>query len=128
MKTIRFTAPTFEEALAKAVKEIMNNEARFKEIHIAARIGKEQRQKADINTIIRLTKEIKTADTREAVMAQSGIACGYINAMNAHDLISDEEMQQLINMIGEVGEIRLHEVSKIEFKIFSRYFRKKVAM
>lgn len=83
-------------------------------------------QAEDVRRIMEMATEIKTADNRDDVLIQTAIAVGYANAMRLHGLINEEELHDLIDMLGTVGEDRLKEVSKLHNRLIFRHIRKAV--
>lgn len=83
-------------------------------------------QAEDVRRIMEMATEIKTADNRDDVLIQTAIAVGYANAMRLHGLINEEELHDLIDMLGTVGEDQLKEVSKLHNRLIFRHIRKVV--
>lgn len=83
-------------------------------------------QKEDVRRIMEMAAEIKTADNRDDVLIQTAIAVGYANAMHLHGLVSREELADLIDMLGTVGEDQLKNVSKLHNRLIFRHIRKAV--
>lgn len=98
-----------------------------KEVQIRLRRGYAARQQSDLEIIMDQCKKVISATSREEIMTHTGIAVGYANAMQQHNLISNEELQDLINMLDEIGEDRMKIVDEMDRNIVSRLFRKKVA-
>lgn len=83
-------------------------------------------QQEDIRRIMEMTAEIKTASNRDDVLIQTAIAVGYANAMRLHGLIGEEELHDVIDMLGTVGEEQLKEVNKLHNRLIFRHIRKVV--
>ena len=76
-------------------------------------------QAEDMHMIERLCKDILIAETHDDVLIQTAIAVGYAN-------IEDTEAVDIVEMLGTMGEDKLHEVEKINANIIMRRLRKKV--
>ena len=98
-----------------------------KSVQIRLRRGCAARQQRDLEIIMDQCKKVIAATSREEIMTHTGIAVGYANAMQQHNLISNEELQDLIDMLNEVGEDRMKAVDEMDRNIISRLLRKKVA-
>lgn len=83
-------------------------------------------QAEDVRRIMEMAAEIKTADNHDDVLIQTAIAVGYANAMHLHGLISTDELHDLIDMLGTVGEDQLKEVNKLHNRLIFRHIRKVV--
>lgn len=83
-------------------------------------------QAEDMHMIERLCKDILIAETHDDVLIQTAIAVGYANAMRIHGIIEDTEAVDIVEMLGTMGEDKLHEVEKINANIIMRRLRKKV--
>lgn len=75
-------------------------------------------QRQDMKTIEQLIGSIKNATDRDGLYTQAAIAVGYANAMQAHEVITEDELKRLNAMIGTIAERRLVEVQRIERKQF----------
>lgn len=75
-------------------------------------------QRQDMKTIEQLIGGIKNATDHDGLYTQAAIAVGYANAMQAHDVITEDELKRLNAMIGTIAERRLAEVQRIERKRF----------
>lgn len=75
-------------------------------------------QRQDMKTIECLIGNIETTTNHEGLYTQAAIAVGYANAMQAHGVISEDELKRLNALIGTIAERRLGEVQKIERKNF----------
>lgn len=83
-------------------------------------------QAEDMRMIERLCKDILIAETHDDVLIQTAITVGYANAMRIHGIIEDTEAVDIVEMLGTMGEDKLHEVEKINANIIMRRLRKKV--
>lgn len=83
-------------------------------------------QAEDMRMIERLCKDILIAETHDDVLIQTAITVGYANAMRIHGIIEDTEAVDIVEMLGAMGEDKLHEVEKINANIIMRRLRKKV--
>lgn len=75
-------------------------------------------QRQDMKTIERLIGGIKNATDHDGLYTQAAIAVGYANAMQAHEVITEDELKRLNAMIGTIAERRLAEVQRIERRRF----------
>lgn len=78
-------------------------------------------QQQDMKTIEQLIGGIKNATDHDGLYTQAAIAVGYANAMQAHEVITEDELKRLNAMIGTIAERRLAEVQRIERR---RFFKK----
>lgn len=78
-------------------------------------------QRQDMKTIEQLIGGIKNATDYDGLYTQAAIAVGYANAMQAHEVITEDELKRLNAMIGTIAERRLAEVQRIERR---RFFKK----
>lgn len=113
----------FEEAMNRMFAAMKVKKA----VQIKLRRGYAARQQRDLEIIMDQCQKVISATSREEIMTHTGIAVGYANAMQQHNLISNEELQDLINMLDEIGEDRMKIVDEMDRNIVSRLFRKKVA-
>lgn len=75
-------------------------------------------QRQDMKTIEQLIGNIKGAQDHNSLYVQAAIAVGYANAMQAHEVITEDELKRLNAMIGTIAERRLAEMQRIERKRF----------
>lgn len=75
-------------------------------------------QRQDMKTIEQLIGGIKNATDHDGLYTQAAIAVGYANAMQAHEVITEDELKRLNAMIGTIAERRLAEVQRIERRRF----------
>ncbi len=76
----------------------------LKTVRISRRFGMERQQAAGMKELNKLLQDIRVAKDRESVVVQTGIATGYANAMHHFDLISESELNDVIEVIGQAGE------------------------
>ncbi len=76
----------------------------LKTARIAVRRGVRRQQETGLKELNKLLQDIREAKDRESVVAQTGIATGYANAMRHFDLISASELKDVIEVIGQAGE------------------------
>ena len=113
----------FEEAINRMYAAMKVKNA----VQIRLRRGLADRQQKDLEIIMAQCKKVITAESREEILTHTAIAVGYANAMEQHSLISKEELENLIDMLDEIGEDRMQTVDETDRNIISRLFRKKVA-
>lgn len=89
-------------------------------VKVRARRGRIGRQRQGLETIGRLLKEICVLEGREEVIARTGVAAGYANAMKQNALLSDNELEEIIELLNQAGEDRL---ARIEKKNISSIFK-----
>lgn len=89
-------------------------------VRVRARRGRIGRQRQGLETIGRLLKEICVLEGREEVIARTGVAAGYANAMKQNALLSDNELEEIIELLNQAGEDRL---ARIEKKNISSIFK-----
>lgn len=82
--------------------------------------GRGAQQQSAMETIEKVVKQIICATDREDAIAQTGIAVGYANAMYHNGLMTKEELQEMIEMLGQVGEDALARVEKSRPSLLSR--------
>jgi len=95
-------------------------------IIIKLRSGIFHNQVYDVAIISKLIKNARNAESENQVIIQSAIAVGYVNAMQEHEYISEEEMVRIINMIARVGEKRLEELQSVTKARSFDWIRRKV--
>lgn len=76
----------------------------LKTARIAVRRGMRQQQQKGLKELNTLLQEIRLEKTKKDVYTQTGIATGYANAMRHFDLISENELKDVIDVIGQAGE------------------------
>lgn len=91
-----------------AAREMERNAAAVAETAKEAKIylqrGKGRQQIAGLKQLNDLLQEIRTATDREDAIARTGIATGYANAMQHFGLMTKEELQDVIEVVGQAGE------------------------
>lgn len=93
------------EKIAQAAGVEMPKTAR-----IYAKRGIMRQQEAGIKELDKLLKEIGLSKDRESVMVQAGIATGYANAMYHSNLMTKEELKDVIEVIGHAGDKAVHRI------------------
>lgn len=81
-------------------------------VKVRARRGRIGQQRQGIEIIGRLLKEICMMESREEVITRVGVAAGYTNAMKQYALLSDNELEEIIEMLKQAGEDRLERIGK----------------
>ncbi|MBD5536875.1 MAG: hypothetical protein HDQ99_14725 [Lachnospiraceae bacterium] len=81
-------------------------------VKVRARRGRIGSQRQGLETIGRLLKEICALEGREEVIARTGVAAGYANAMKQYALLSDNELEEIIELLNQAGEDRLERIDK----------------
>ncbi len=92
---------------------------------VAAKRGRTMQQQSALNTIEKIVKEIMCATDRDDAIAQTGIAVGYANAMYHNDLMTKEELQEMIEMLGQAGENALARIEKSRPSLLQRLTAKR---
>ena len=108
------------EKIAAAAGTTTNKTAK-----VAAKRGRTMQQQSALNTIEKIVKEIMCATEKEDVIAQTGIAVGYANAMYHNDLMTKEELQEMIEMLGQTGENALARIEKARPTLLQRLTAKR---
>lgn len=75
-----------------------------KTARVAVRRGMRQKQQKGLKELNTLLQEIRLEKTKKDVYTQTGIATGYANAMQHFELISENELKDVIDVIGQAGE------------------------
>lgn len=109
---------SLDELLAEVWKTLEQGESMRGKVLIKANPDMLAMQRQDMKTIECLIGNIETTTNHEGLYTQAAIAVGYANAMQAHGVISEDELKRLNAMIGTIAERRLREVQKIERKNF----------
>lgn len=107
-------------------EEIFNGQLPKKLVFIKVNSKKFDMQKEDMGMIERMCSDILKSDSHDEVLIHTAIAVGYANAMKLHGVIDEEETTSLVDMLGTIGEDRIHEVDKMNINIIMRHLRKKV--
>lgn len=76
----------------------------LKTARVAVRRGMRQQQQKGLKELNALLQKIRLEKTKKDVYTQTGIATGYANAMRHFDLISENELKDIIDVIGQAGE------------------------
>ena len=93
------------EKIARAAGVEMNKTAR-----IVLRQGRIRQQVDGLKIINQTLQEITKATSSDDIHAQTGIATGYANAMQNLGLMSEDELKEIIAVIGQAGERALHRI------------------
>lgn len=97
-----------------------------KSVSITARHGVFCQQETGLKELNKLLKGIREAKDRESVMTKTGIATGYANAMRHFDLISENELKDVIEVIGQAGEKTASRIKSTNRPFWLQIFRKRV--
>lgn len=93
------------EKIAQAAGVEMPKTAR-----IVVRRGRRQQQQTGLIELNKILQDIRMAKDHESVVTQTGIATGYANAMCHFDLMSENELKDVIEVIGQAGEKAVRRV------------------
>ena len=97
----------------------------LKTASITVRRGMRQQQQKGLKELNTLLQEIRLEKTKKDVYTQTGIATGYANAMRHFDLISEKELKDVIEVIGQAGEQTARRIETANRPFWSRIFRKR---
>lgn len=96
---------------AETHKEIHSNkQEKSKTASVVLRRGRGRQQMEGLKIINGILREITKAESRDGVYAQAGIAIGYANAMQKYGLMSEDELKDVVDAIGQEGESALHRI------------------
>lgn len=98
----------------------------LKTARIAVRRGMRQQQQKGLKELNTLLQEIRLEKTKKDVYTQTGIATGYANAMRHFDLISENELKDVIDVIGQAGEQTASRIEAKKRPFWRRIIRKRV--
>ncbi len=98
----------------------------LKTARIVVRRGMRQQQETGLKELNKLLQDIKAAKDRKNVLAQTGIATGYANAMRHFGLISASELKDVIEVIGQAGERATSRIEAENRPFWLRIIRKRV--
>ena len=98
----------------------------LKTARIAVRRGMRQQQQKGLKELNTLLQEIRLEKTKKDVYTQTGIATGYANAMRHFDLISENELKDVIDVIGQAGEQTARRIEAKNRPFWRRIIRKRV--
>lgn len=98
----------------------------LKTARIAVRRGMRQQQQKGLKELNTLLQEIRLEKTKKDVYIQTGIATGYANAMRHFDLISENELKDVIDVIGQAGEQTARRIEAKNRPFWRRIIRKRV--
>lgn len=111
------------EKTTRAAGEEMPKTAR-----IAMRRGMRQQQGKGLKELNTLLKKIRLKKTKKDVYTQTGIATGYANAMRSFDLISENELKDVIGVIGQANEQTIRRIEAAARSFWLRIIRKWVRL
>lgn len=109
---------SLDELLAEVWKTLEQGGSMEEKVLIKVNPKTAALQRQDMKTIEQLIGNIKGAQDHNSLYVQAAIAVGYANAMQAHEVITEDELKRLNAMIGTIAERRLAEVQRIERKRF----------
>lgn len=120
------------DELLKEMWKTVGKDAPTGRVFIRANRQLIEAQRRDIKVVEKLLDDIKAAEDHDEVMIKTAIAVGYANAMQAHGIITEGELQRMNAVIGTIGERRLIEVDgeahrtvfKFECKLNRDIFKK----
>lgn len=95
-----------------------------KTVRIMARYGLMRTQQAGIKRLNRLLQEVGNKKDRESVATQTGIATGYANAMYHFDLMSEKELENVIELIEQAGEKAIYRIEAENHSFLHHILRK----
>lgn len=101
-------------------------DAAVKKARIMAREGKAMGQDDGLRIISRLLMEVEQAAGMEEAIAYAGIATGYANAMKRYGYITDGELQDVIEVIGQAGEKAANRIEAAKRPFLMRAIKKVV--
>lgn len=109
---------SLDELLAEVWKTLEQGGSMEEKVLIKVNPKTAALQRQDMKTIEQLIGNIKGAQDHNSLYVQAAIDVGYANAMQAHEVITEDELKRLNAMIGTIAERRLAEVQRIERKRF----------
>ena len=109
---------SLDELLAEVWKTLEQGGSMEEKVLIKVNPKTAALQWQDMKTIEQRICNIKGAQDHDSLYVQAAIAVGYANAMQAHEVITEDELKRLNAMIGTIAERRLAEVQRIERKQF----------
>lgn len=109
---------SLDELLAEVWKTLEQGGSMEEKVLIKVNPKTAALQRQDMKTIEQLIGNIKGAQDHDSLYVQAAIAVGYANAMQAHEVITEDELKRLNAMIGTIAERRLAEVQCIERRRF----------
>lgn len=81
-------------------------------------------QETGLKELNRLLQDIREAKDRDGAITQTGIATGYANAMHHFNLISENELKDVIEEIGQAGESTARRIEAEKHPFWLRMIRK----
>lgn len=91
-------------------EEVGIHKKMHKNARVVLRRGLLCQQMEGLKIINMALREITKAESRNDVYAQTGIATGYANAMKNYGLMSEDELNDVVDVIGQEGERALHRI------------------
>ena len=107
------------EKIAQAAGVEMTKTAR-----IIVKRGKRQAQEKGLRELNKLLQEMGSAEKQKDVVAQAGIAVGYANAMENVGLMTESELKDVIDVIGQAGERASRRIKTADRSFRSRIIKK----
>ena len=96
----------------------------LKTAHIAVKRGMRRQQQKGLKELNTLLQEIRQEKTKKDVCTRTGIATGYANAMYHFELISENELKDVISVIGQAGEQTARRIETASRPFWLRIIRK----
>lgn len=93
-------------------------------LKFATRRGHRRQQLEGLAVVAKQIKGITETKNKEDVYGCAGIATGYANAMREYGLISAEELKDVIELIGEIGEDALGRIEREKRPVFLRAIKR----
>lgn len=92
-------------------------------IFIHAARGRIKEQTEAMQQFAKLAQEARHAEDRESVFAKTGPAAGFANGILRAELITKDELAQLVDMLNKAGSDRLAELDAKRKSVFHRIFK-----
>ena len=93
-------------------EEVGIHKKMHKNARVVLRRGRFRQQMEGLKIINMTLREITKAESRNDVYAQAGIATGYANAMQNDGLMSEDELKDVVDVIGQEGERALFRIEE----------------
>lgn len=122
IKTTKETA--FDELMNEIWKTLPNSEDTGGKILIKADRKRIEEQRKDIKIIQGLLDNIKNASDYNSVLIQAAVTTGYANAMEVHDMITEDELQRLNVLISAAAAKRAEEMDRQRRGRIMEYLRR----
>lgn len=81
-----------------------------KTAHVALRRGLVKEQSEGVGILNSTLLAMKAEKKRDTAILYAGIAAGYANAMHQHGLMSDDELEGVIEIINQAGKDAMHRI------------------